>query len=84
LAEAIRHHHVPERAEQHANLAHIVFLANFLMSCFRAGLEVEKLDAGLLASRLAAIGLTVDQFPQIVDMIPVNVFAAAPTAAIAA
>jgi hypothetical protein len=54
------------------------------MSCFRAGLQVEKLDAGLLASRLAAIGLAVDQFPQIVDMIPVTVFEAAPTAAIAA
>ncbi len=84
LAEAIRHHHVPERAEQHGPLAHIVFLANFLMSCFRAGLEIEKLDASLLASRLAAIGLTVDRFPQIVDMIPVNVFEAAPTGAIAA
>ena len=84
LTKVIRHHHVPERAEQHGNLAHIVFLANFLMSSFRAGLEVEKLDAGLLASRLAAIGLAVDQFPQIVDMIPVNVLEAAPAAAIAA
>jgi len=84
LAEVIRHHHVPERAEQHGALAHIVFLANFLMSCFRAGLEIEKLDARLLASRLTAIGLAVDQFPQIVDLIPVSVFEAAPAATIAA
>jgi putative nucleotidyltransferase with HDIG domain len=84
LAEAIRHHHMPERAMQHGTLAHIVFLANFLMSCFRAGLEIEKLDAGLLAARLSAIGLAVGQFPQIVDMIPVNVFQTAPAAAIAA
>jgi len=54
------------------------------MSCFQAGLQVEKLGAGLLASRLAAIGLAVDQFPQIVDMIPVTVFETAPTAAMAA
>ena len=84
LAESIRHHHVPERAPRHAALAHIVFLANFLMSCFRAGLQLEKLNAALLAPRLAAIGLSGGQLEQLVDMIPMQVFDAAPEKALQA
>lgn len=84
LAESIRHHHVPERALQHGALAHIVFLANFLMSCFRAGLQLEKLNAGLLAPRLAAIGLACGQLEQVVDMIPMQVFDSTPERAIQA
>jgi putative nucleotidyltransferase with HDIG domain len=82
LTESIRHHHVPERARQHAELTHIVFLANFLMSCFRAGLQLEKLNATLLAPRLACIGLCGGQLEQLVDMIPMEVFNAAPEKAI--
>ncbi len=84
LAECIRRHHAPERAEQHAALVHIVFLANFLMSCFRAGLQLEKLNATLLAPRLAAVGLSVGQLEQLVDMIPMQVFDTAPERAIQA
>ncbi len=84
LAESIRHHHVPERALQHTALAHIVFLANFLMSCFRAGLQLEKLNTTLLSPRLAAIGLSGRQMEQLVDMIPMQVFDTAPERAIQA
>jgi putative nucleotidyltransferase with HDIG domain len=84
LTESIRYHHVPERAPQHGALAHIVFLANFLMSCFRAGLQLEKLSAALLAPRLAAIGLSGGQLEQVVDMIPMQVFDTAPERAIQA
>ncbi len=83
IAECIRHHHVPERASRHGALAHIVFLANFLMSCFRAGLQVGPANAAsLLAPRLNAIGLSAGQFAQLVDMIPTNVFDAVPETAI--
>jgi putative nucleotidyltransferase with HDIG domain len=84
LAESIRHHHRPERAVRHGALAHIVFLANFLMSCFRAGLQLGQLDATLLAPRLAAIGLSGGQLEQLVDMIPMPVFTTAPEMAIQA
>jgi putative nucleotidyltransferase with HDIG domain len=84
IAESIRHHHVPERAPRHGALAHIVFLANFLMSCFRAGLQVGASNSALLAPRLNAIGLSAVQFAQIVDMIPVNLFDSEPETAIPA
>ena len=84
IAESIRHHHAPERAPQHGTLAHIVFLANFLMSCFRAGLQVGPANASLLAPRLNAIGLSAGQFAQLVDMIPINLFNSTPETAIPA
>lgn len=82
LAEVIRHHHQPEQGGQNLELAHIVFVANVIMSGFHAGLEMEKQDTGALASRLKVIGLSAKQFPQIVDMIPLSVFEAAPESAI--
>jgi len=82
LAEIIRHHHQPERGDRNVELNHIVFVANLIMSRFHAGLELETQDTGALASRLRAIGLSVNQFPQIVDMIPLSVWEAAPVSAI--
>jgi putative nucleotidyltransferase with HDIG domain len=84
LAEAIRHHHRPEQGNGNIELNHIVFLANLIMSRFHAGLELEKQDTGALSPRMGAIGLSTSQFPQIVDMIPLSVFEAAPAAAITA
>jgi putative nucleotidyltransferase with HDIG domain len=84
LAEVIRHHHRPEQGDRNLELKHIVFLANLIMSRFHAGLELEKQDTGALAPRLEAIGLSVRQFPQIVDMIPLRVFEAEPASAITA
>lgn len=82
LAEVIRYHHQPEQGAQNTALNHIVFLANLIMSRFHTGLELEKQEIGALVPRLAAIGLSETQFPQIVDMIPLNVFKAYPEAAI--
>jgi len=82
LAEAIRCHHEPEQGSRHRELDGLIFLANLLMSRFRAGLEIERQDTQTLASRLAAIGLSANQLPQIVDMIPMDVFEASPLAAI--
>jgi putative nucleotidyltransferase with HDIG domain len=84
LADVIRHHHRPEQGLRNRELNHIVFLANLIMSKFHAGLELEKQDTGDLAPRLEAIGLSVGQFPQIVDMIPLAVFEAEPASAITA
>jgi putative nucleotidyltransferase with HDIG domain len=82
LAEAIRCHHEPEAGCRQRGLADIVFLSNLLMSRFRAGLEIGCQAIHTLAPRLAGIGLSPGQLPQVVDMIPMDVFEASPLAAI--
>ena len=82
LIDVIRHHHRPEDATRHVELAHTVYLADLLMSRFNAGLELERLDTKSLSSRLTAIGLSVEQFPEVVDLIPAGVFESSPELAL--
>jgi putative nucleotidyltransferase with HDIG domain len=82
LIDAIRHHHAPEQASQHHELIHIVYLADLIMSRFHSGLELERLDTETLSARLAAVGFTLEQFPHIVDLIPVKVFESSPELAL--
>jgi putative nucleotidyltransferase with HDIG domain len=82
LCDTIRNHHRPERATRYSELAHVVYLADLLMSRFHSGLELERLDTGSLASRMEAIGLSVDNFADIVDLIPIGVFESSPEMAI--
>jgi putative nucleotidyltransferase with HDIG domain len=82
LVESIRHHHQPENAAQHVALVHIVYLADLLMSRFHSGLEMERLSTDSLASRLAAIGLSISEFPKLIDQIPINVLEASPELAL--
>ena len=84
LAAAIRWHHCPERSQTHAELSHIVFLANLIMSRFHSGLEIEAQDSGSLAARLQAVGLSLERLPAIVDSIPLAVFEPTPAAALTA
>jgi predicted solute-binding protein len=42
------------------------------MSRFHTSLELERLNTEALASRLEAIGFSIDRFPDIVDYIPVK------------
>jgi putative nucleotidyltransferase with HDIG domain len=84
LAEVIRSHHRPGQGGRDSELNHTVFVANLIMSRFHAGLELEKQDARALAPSLKALGLSVDQFAPIVDMVPLSVFEAAPESAISA
>jgi putative nucleotidyltransferase with HDIG domain len=60
----------------------LVFLSNLLMSRFLAGLVIGRQVTHTIAPRLAAIGLSPSQLPQIVDLIPMDVFEASPAAAI--
>ena len=55
-------------------LVHIVYLADLLMSRFHPGLELERLDTNLFTERLESIGLSTSQFPEIVELIPGDVF----------
>ncbi len=78
LVETIRHHHNPEDAQQHDELVHIVYLADLLMSRFHSGLELERLNTDTLATRLENIGLSIAEFPALVDHIPLNVLESSP------
>jgi len=52
------------------------------MSRFHAGLEIGRQVTRTITPRLAAVGLAPGQLPQIVDLIPMDVFEASPAAAI--
>lgn len=82
LIDVIRHHHKPEEATQNLELAHIVFLADLLMSRFHTGLELERLDTADLGARLAVLGLSLERFPDIVELIPLRVFESSPELAL--
>jgi len=82
LSEVIRHHHQPEQGRHNIELNCLVFLADLIMSWFNAGLELEKQNACALAPQLEVLGLSTNQFPHIVDMVPLSVFEAAPQSAI--
>jgi putative nucleotidyltransferase with HDIG domain len=78
LSDIIRNHHEPENAVRHFELAHVVYLADLLMSRFHSGLELERLNTEALAPRMEAIGLSIDKFADMVDLIPVGVFVSSP------
>jgi HD-like signal output (HDOD) protein len=82
LIDVIRYHHKPEDAAQNPELAHTVYLADLLMSRFRAGLELERLDTAALSARLAVLGLSMERFPDIVDLIPLRIFDSSPELAL--
>jgi putative nucleotidyltransferase with HDIG domain len=82
LIETIRHHHQPENATRHDSLVHTVYLADLLMSRFHTGLEMERLDTERLASRLAVIGLSMADFPKLIDQIPIKVLESSPELAL--
>ena len=82
LIEIIRNHHEPEKATRHLELAHVVYLADLLMCRFHSGLELERLNTQSLASRMETIGLSIDKFADMVDLIPVGVFESSPEMAI--
>ncbi len=70
----IRHHHEPNREDEYKPLAVIVYVADLLLSRFHIGFELERLDTRELADLLGCIDLTIDQFGDLVDLIPDTVF----------
>lgn len=74
LTHAIANHHTPEKEQTYPELAHILYLADLLITKFYPGLEMERMNGRNLESRLMALGLTTSQLPDIIDMIPPSVF----------
>ncbi len=78
LVETARYHHQPENTRHNTVLVHTVYLADLLMSRFHTSLELDRPNTEALASRLEAIGFSIDQFADIVDSIPVKSLELAP------
>jgi putative nucleotidyltransferase with HDIG domain len=74
LAHAIRYHHCPQELSEHRLLTIIVYLSDLLLSRFRIGVEIERLDTRSLESHLAALGMGIDAFAGLVDLIPGTAF----------
>ncbi|MEE4266387.1 MAG: HDOD domain-containing protein, partial [Desulfobacteraceae bacterium] len=72
LCDIILNHHQPEKAARYLGLAHVVYLADLLMSRFHSGLELERLNTESLAARMETIGLSIDKFTDMVDLIPIG------------
>jgi putative nucleotidyltransferase with HDIG domain len=73
LKEAIQFHHNPESSSRYPELAHLVFMADLLMSRFNTGLEIERLNTETIDKRMAYLGLEKSRFADIVDLIPKEV-----------
>lgn len=82
LTEAVTHHHTPEDAVKHKDLAHIVFLADLLMSRFHPGLEIDRLHTEALPERLAVLDLSFESIPEILNELPIKVWEASPERAL--
>lgn len=74
LEHAIRHHHHPDASTEFAELAAMVYLADLLMSRFHSGLEIERMETESLDRHLETLGLTHDDFWDLVDAIPLSLF----------
>ena len=74
LVDAIKHHHNPEKASHDSRLAHLVYLADLLMSRFMVGQELDRMDTRHLSSRLQKLGFKRDYFTNIIEKIPDQVF----------
>jgi len=74
LIDTIRYHHQPELSSVDTKLVHVVYLADLLMSKFKAGQELGFLNNGDLSSRLKKIGLVPSRFSSIVDLIPQKIW----------
>jgi hypothetical protein len=56
----------------------MVYIADFLMSRFHAGLEREQINTDKFISRFEKTGLSISQFQDVVDLIPLMTFGSLP------
>ncbi len=70
LVDMIMHHHRPEESTVNPELTNLICLTDWLLSRFQMGMTLENMNTEVLASRLEKIGLTPDQLPILIDLIP--------------
>jgi putative nucleotidyltransferase with HDIG domain len=72
LAQVIRHHHLPENANNNKDLVYIVYLADLLMEKFHAGYDLEKMQLQSLGHVLDHLKLSALDITELIDAIPIN------------
>ncbi len=82
LKDVIKFHHSPGQAQTAQKLTHIIYLSELLMTRFQTGLAIEHINTHNIKQRLAEIGLTPDDLPQMIDLIPLEILKGLPEEAI--
>ena len=72
LKEVIAFHHYPEYATENPELVHIVSLSELIMSRFHTSFELDPTSSENFAARLEKLGLSISEFPDIVNLIPLE------------
>lgn len=76
LIDTISHHHHPERSGTDIPLTHLVYVADLIMSRFLVGQEMDRLNTDALAECMGRLGLSIPRLPEVVSLIPNEVFRA--------
>jgi len=72
LKEVIAFHHYPEYATENPELVHIVSLSELIMSRFHTSFEMDPISLENFTARLEKLGLSISEFPDIVNLIPLE------------
>jgi len=72
LKEVIAFHHHPEYATENPELVHIVSVSELILSRFHTSFELDPTSSENFAARLEKLGLSISQFPDIVNLIPIE------------
>ncbi|MBW2306050.1 MAG: HDOD domain-containing protein [Deltaproteobacteria bacterium] len=67
LRDVIKHHHEPEQTQHDLFLVHIINIADFIMICFKVGLEMDSMKTDKLARRLRKVGIAPSSLPHLLD-----------------
>lgn len=70
LKQVIAYYHMPEQVTEHSQLVHLVYLSQLLISRFKVGTNISRINTSNLSQRLERLGIGVEDFPDIVDKIP--------------
>ena len=60
-------------------LTHMVYIADFLMSKFHAGVELEHMNMDNFINWFEKTGLSISRFQDVLDLIPVTIFESSPS-----
>ncbi len=74
LCDTIANHHQPAKATVNPELTHLVCIADFLMSRFHSGLELERICDSILYESMDRVNIPASQLPVLIDLIPPRVF----------
>jgi putative nucleotidyltransferase with HDIG domain len=69
LQQAISNHHNPENTTVDKELTHVVYFADFIISRFHTGIEIDRLNTNNFKDRLLVLGLKSKDFVNLVNSI---------------